>query len=80
MKRRQLLKDVASLPVTAPEYPTLTEISELVIIGDRAKDEEYLRLLEDVVGPGSIVKKSNATTCYDGADPVFTCVSGQAEN
>ena len=79
-KRHQLLKDVASLPVTVPEHTNLTEISEIVIIGDRAIDDEFLRLLEETAGTGLVTKMKNATR-YDfagDADHVFTAVKSIA--
>ncbi len=77
LKRRRLLREVASLPVTDAGFELPATISELVLIGDRAKDDELLKLLEEIVGTGLVTRIRN-TTQYDSVDPIFTAVKSIA--
>ena len=77
LKRRRLLQEVTSLPITDAGFELPGRVSELVLIGDRANDNELLELLEEIVGTG-LVARIRDTTQYDSADPIFTAVKGIA--
>lgn len=76
-KRKRLLQEATSLPITDAGFAIPEEISELVLIGDRAYDDELLELLKAIVGT-ALVAKVRATTYSDSADPIFTAVQGIA--
>lgn len=77
LKRKRLLQEVASLPVTDAGFELPGSISELVLIGDRANDHELLELLEDIVGTGPTTTIRDSKQ-YDSADPIFTAVKSVA--
>ena len=77
LKRRRLFQEVADLPVTDAGFELPRRISELVLIGDRASDEELLALLEETVGT-RLVARIRHTTQYDSADPILTTAKGIA--
>lgn len=77
LKRRRLLQKVTSLPVTDAGFGLPQRVSVLVLIGDHANDEEFLRLLEEIVGT-ELVARTRYTTNFDRVDPIFTAVKGIA--
>jgi hypothetical protein len=77
LKRRRLLQEVTSLPLTNGGFELPERLSVLVLIGDHANDEEFLRLLEEIVGTESVARTRD-TTKSDRADPIFTAVKGIA--
>lgn len=76
-KRRRLLQEVTTLPVTDDGFRLPERVSELVLIGDRANDDELLDLLEEIVGTGLVARIRDATQ-YESADPIFTAVKAIA--
>ncbi len=77
LKRRRLIQEITSLPVTDAELELPEKISELVLIGDRVSDNELLELLEEIVGSALVARIRDATR-YDGADLAFTAAKGIA--
>lgn len=77
LKRRRLLQEITSLPVTDAGFEFPEKISELVLIGDRVNDNELLDLLEEIVGTGLVARIRDATR-HDGAGLAFTAAKGIA--
>ncbi|KAL2038822.1 hypothetical protein N7G274_008580 [Stereocaulon virgatum] len=77
LKRRRLLQEITRLPVTDTGFRLPKTLSALVLIGDHANDEEFLRLLEETVGM-ELVARTRDTAQFDRADPIFTAVKGIA--
>lgn len=76
-KRRGLLEEVTRLPIQDVRFELSDRISELVLIGDCAKDDQLLSLLEGVLGLG-VVARVRDVKHHDKVDPVFTAAKAMA--
>lgn len=70
LERRRLLEKATKLPATDAGFELPQEISELLLIGDRAYDDQLLALLEEILGT-RLVARIRDTAQYDGPDPIF---------